>query len=121
MAFDFIRSITDSFGYYLVKRAADFPDIEIIGFDWLLETIRTRQKIDESLYHMAKSAITAAPKGKADDKGKKRTRDRKIVADTSEPDEEEEEEPPAKKQKDAQKAGSRVIQVPVDEGCSSPG
>lgn len=107
-------------GHHLVKRAADFPGIEIVGLDWLLETIRTKRKIDESLHHMGKSGITAAIKGKADDKRKKRTRDGKIKAESPEPDDEEE-VPPAKKQKDGQKASSRAPQVPVDEGLNSPG
>ena len=107
-------------GHNPVKRSADFPDIEIVGLDWLLETIQTKKKVDEKPYKMGKSDSTVAATAKGNDKGKKRSHNGKIKSEAPESDEEEQ-APLAKKQKDAQIAKSRAIQIPVDEGCENPG
>ncbi|MCJ1433535.1 hypothetical protein MMC27_002898 [Xylographa pallens] len=66
----------------------------------------------------AKSDITTTTKNK--DNGKKRTRDERIKEEHAD-EAETAALPAAKKQKDSQKAKSKSLNIPVDEGCSLAG
>ncbi len=99
---------------HLVKQAINNPDIKVVGFEWLLDSITSQKKLDEEKYKIGHSSIDDK-----DSKSKKRARNSTPVDDDKPDDDEEEEEdeekPPEKKRKDSQKALSLSLRVPVDE------
>ena len=120
-----------------VKQASDLSDIKIVSLDWLLKSVEKGEKFDEDKYLMANSNSAAVKDEDVEDEdvkdedakddgvkkvdtSKKRSRNGKVKAASPESDEEEQ-KPPAKKQKDTQKAKSRNLNIPIDEGCSLKG
>lgn len=60
-----------------------------------------------------KAYLMNPPAAKKETTGRKRGGDTKVKSESA--------EPPSKKQKDAQKASSKTVNVPLDEGCASAG
>ena len=117
--------------------------VPILSLDWLIDSNNASKKEDEAQYLMnevdtsvpdikdedeaedgAEDEHDGKANGKANatktqDKGKKRGRNSKVKEESPEADEEA--PPPAKKQKDGQKAKSKALNIPVDEGCALQG
>ena len=140
----------------LVKQAAGFPDIKIVGIDWLLSSIDSGCRVDETKYLMdtpdsptAQKQDTTKKKDNTkkensikkedniedegtskkddtvEDKATSKKRGRNGKAKLASPESDEEKEPPTKKHKetrvDGQRAKSRAVNIPIDEGCQLQG
>ena len=127
-----------------MKQARSNPDIEIVSFDWLSESISSKDKVDEEPYLLSAPTTNNVPagkkrtaKGKAKDKPVKEENDGNdgtVDGKCNDCDDDEEDEKPAKKTKlaaaefedaekkfvvregkNAQKASSNTVAVPVDD------
>ena len=123
-----------------VKQAAEFPDIKIVGLDWISDSLEAKEVVDEAKYLMnqtnssvikdeddAKEEADVKHEDDTKDEGsgnkKKRSRNEKVKM--SSPESDEDKKPPVKKQKgtskDVQKVKSSTVNIPVDEGCTLGG
>lgn len=111
--------ITRCTDFVLVTQALDIKNVKIVSFQWLLDSMDGKKKVNEAKYLMASTTAAKDPP-KNQTKGKKRARD-------ASPDDEktvkaeDEEKPKSKKHKDANIAQSGSLNVPIDEGCSLGG
>ena len=121
-----------------VQQASKHSDIQIVSIDWLLDSFKANARADESTYLLANANSrkhdtepdedperiddpqVEEDTGQKSNKGKKRARDPESIQPAS-LELESQGEPPAKKFRDGQKAKSKSLQVPVDEGCNLAG
>lgn len=90
--------------FIIDEQARKFPNCKIVSFEWLQESVASRSLVSEKPYILkASSASESSSKVKEEEQtGKKRA----IKT--------EDEDSSNKKQKDAQKAGSKSLTIPVD-------
>ncbi|UDD55742.1 hypothetical protein AFCA_003335 [Aspergillus flavus] len=94
------------------KQACNVYDCNIVSIDWLLESIDAKKPIPEKPYLLNRKDAKSDDKkdDEKNDKKEKKKRTLEEALDVSE-------ESSNKKAKDAQKLGSKTLNVPVDEGC----
>ncbi|GMF75521.1 unnamed protein product [Aspergillus oryzae] len=97
---------------YTDKQACNVYDCNIVSIDWLLESIDAKKPIPEKPYLLNRKDAKSDDKkdDEKNDKKEKKKRTLEEALDVSE-------ESSNKKAKDAQKLGSKTLNVPVDEGC----
>lgn len=105
--------LTD-FNLIVVNLAAELAGVKIVSYEWILDSVEERKKVDEGKYLMAVGGPKTAP-NQAISKGKKRP------AESSDDEDIDVQQPPAKKRKDGQKAHSDLVQVRVDDVCPLAG
>lgn len=115
-----------------VQEASKFPDIKIVSFDWLMTSIKSHVRADETQFTFDQADPSpdkaTSPKGHVpsqhnDTKGKGRKRPWTPTLIEEDPSDVEdfEEQAPAKKHKDVQIATSGSLLIPVDETCPLAG
>lgn len=103
-----------------VKQATNDDNIKVVSYDWLVKSLSSKKKVEESGYLLSdgKSATTdsISPKQSKTSKSKKRKR-----ADPSDDEQSDlaDSVPQSKKQpaQSGSAAKSAAVKVPVDEGC----
>ena len=115
-----------------VQEASKFPDIKIVSFDWLLTSINSHVRADETKFSFGQGNTSldnaTSPKGHipsqqndTKSKGRKRPRSPTPIEEDSSDVEDSEEQAPTKKHKDVQMATSGSLLIPVDETCPLAG
>ncbi|KAE8371076.1 poly polymerase catalytic domain-containing protein [Aspergillus bertholletiae] len=94
------------------KQACNVYNCNIVTIDWLLESIEAKKPVPEKSYLLGRKDAKADDKKDEEDTDKKEKKKRTLeeVLDVSE-------DISNKKPKDAQKMGSKTLNVPVDEAC----
>lgn len=101
--------LTD-FNLIIVNLAAELAGVKIVSYEWILDSVEGKAKVDEGRYLMAVGGAKTAL-DQTIGKGKKR------AAKSSDDEDIHVQQPPAKKRKDGQKAHSDTVQVWVDDVC----
>ena len=103
-----------------MTQASRTPAIRVVSYDWLLSSVNSHQKLDETQFAMLESD-QVTPQISAASESMKRARSKTPVNDGPLETKESFQRPPSKKFKETQKARTRGLHVSVDETCTLAG
>ena len=86
----------------------------MVSYDWLVDSLEQRTKLDEGSYIIGGSTVQPRPRAKKNEPSKKRAQN-DLSARQGDNDRVATSEPPAKRHKDGQKASSLSIFIPLDD------